>query len=197
MPDFKSALKIDPNNKSIRDQLNATVKLIRRIEFEKVSNAFSICSDPTPLIVDQIECRGDSITFIVLLTPSPWPIHDTNVPTMQAISIGETETSSARCLKMISEGSCPLDTSSKPDHMPLPTISPSEPNARYKPTKEFVEGMIESFKKGGKVPKRVAWEIILGVRDLVVKQSSLVKVEIHKGATCDVVGDSEFCFSSR
>ena len=36
VPDFKQALAIDPHNKSIRDQLNATVKLIRRIEFEKV-----------------------------------------------------------------------------------------------------------------------------------------------------------------
>ena len=51
--------------------------------------------------------------------------------------------------------------------------------------------MIESFKNGGKVPKRVAWEIILGVQALVVKESSLVEVVVHKGATCDVVGDSE------
>lgn len=33
---FKSALKIDPSNASIRSQLDATVKLVRRIEFEKV-----------------------------------------------------------------------------------------------------------------------------------------------------------------
>lgn len=52
--------------------------------------------------------------------------------------------------------------------------------------------MIESFKKGGKVPRRVAWEIILGVHRWAEKQKSLVEVVIHKGATCDVVGDSEF-----
>ena len=75
--------------------------------------------------------------------------------------------------------------------MPLPII-PDDPNAKYTPTKEFVEGMIESFKQGGKVPKRVAWEIILGVQQLVVKEKSLVEVEVHKGATCDVVGDSEY-----
>lgn len=33
---FKSALKLDPSNASIRSQLDATVKLVRRIEFEKV-----------------------------------------------------------------------------------------------------------------------------------------------------------------
>jgi tetratricopeptide (TPR) repeat protein len=34
---FKSALKLDPGNTAIRSQLDATVKLVRRIEFEKVS----------------------------------------------------------------------------------------------------------------------------------------------------------------
>jgi tetratricopeptide (TPR) repeat protein len=33
---FKSALKLDPGNTAIRSQLDATVKLVRRIEFEKV-----------------------------------------------------------------------------------------------------------------------------------------------------------------
>lgn len=79
--------------------------------------------------------------------------------------------------------------------MPLPIV-PAEPNARYQPTKEFVDGMIESFKKGGKVPKRVAWEIILGVKELALKEKSLVEVEVPAGVTCDIVGDSA-CFCSR
>ena len=57
--------------------------------------------------------------------------------------------------------------------------------------------MIESFKTGGKVPKRVAWEIILAVHALVVKEKSLVYVTIPEGCTCDVVGDSEFSNSAR
>lgn len=76
--------------------------------------------------------------------------------------------------------------------MPIPIV-PDDPNARYQPTKEFVDGMIESFKKGGKVPKRVAWEIILGVKELALREKSLVEVEVPAGVTCDVVGDSE-CF---
>lgn len=36
VPDFQKALHIEPGNKSIREQLQMTVKLIRRIEFEKV-----------------------------------------------------------------------------------------------------------------------------------------------------------------
>jgi len=38
VPDFKKALHIEPGNKSIREQLQMTVKLIRRIEFEKVGH---------------------------------------------------------------------------------------------------------------------------------------------------------------
>lgn len=36
VPDFKKALEIEPANRVVREQLNATIKLIRRIEFEKV-----------------------------------------------------------------------------------------------------------------------------------------------------------------
>ncbi|ORX34306.1 putative phospho protein phosphatase [Kockovaella imperatae] len=141
VPDFKKALELDPSNRAIREQLQATIKLMRRIEFEK------------------------------------------------AISTGEAESITAKCLSLIASGSCILDTSSKSADMPLPTI-PSDPNGRYEPTEAFVTGMIESFKSGGKIPKRVAWEIILGVYDLVVKEKSLVYVTIPKGATCDVVGDT-------
>lgn len=77
--------------------------------------------------------------------------------------------------------------------MPLPII-PDDHNARYTPTKEFVEGMIESFKKGGKVPKRVAWEIILGCKAIVEKEKTLVDVVIPDGVTCDIIGDSQLYF---
>lgn len=80
--------------------------------------------------------------------------------------------------------------------MPLPII-PEDPKGRYKPTTEFVEGMIESFKKGGKVPRRVAWEIILGVKEVVEREKSLVRVEVQKGATCDIIGDSESTVYTR
>ena len=81
-----------------------------------------------------------------------------------------------------------LDTSTYKDG-PLPII-PSDPNGRYTPTKEFVEGMIESFKKGGKLPKRVVWEIILGVKAVVDKEKSMVERTVEEGVVCDVVGDT-------
>jgi serine/threonine-protein phosphatase 5 len=55
-----------------------------------------------------------------------------------------------------------------------------------------VNGLIDHFKAGGKIPKRLAWEIVLGCREVLVKEKSLVDVTIEKGVHCDVVGDSEF-----
>lgn len=50
--------------------------------------------------------------------------------------------------------------------------------------------MIESFKTGGKLPKRVVWEIILGVKDAVDKERSMVERTVEEGVVCDVVGDT-------
>lgn len=138
VPDFKKALSIEPGNKTVREQLSATIKLIRRIEFEK------------------------------------------------AISIGETETASARCIDLIASGSCPLDASTD---FPLPSV-PTDPLARFEPTEQFVTSMIESFKAGAKIPRRLAWEIILGVKDIVEKDRSLVEVDVPEGVVCDVIGDT-------
>jgi serine/threonine-protein phosphatase 5 len=52
--------------------------------------------------------------------------------------------------------------------------------------------MIESFKNGGKMPKRIVWEIVLGVLATVEKEKSLVEVTVPEGVTCDIVGDSEW-----
>ncbi|WRT65305.1 uncharacterized protein IL334_002248 [Kwoniella shivajii] len=140
VPDFKKAIKIEPTNKPARDQLEVTVKLIRKIEFEK------------------------------------------------AISVGETESASSKCLALLSSGACALDTSASPS-FPLPII-PQDPNARYKPTKDFVESMVEIFKDDGKIPKRIAWEIILGCKDVIEKEKTMVEIKIPDGVTCDIIGDT-------
>lgn len=101
----------------------------------------------------------------------------------------EAESASSRCLTVIRDGGCELDASTK---VPLPII-PEDPKARYTPTVEFVEAMIECFKSGGAMPKRVVWEIVLGVLDIIQKERSLVEVTVPEGVTCDIVGDSEFC----
>lgn len=103
--------------------------------------------------------------------------------------MGESETSSQRCMNLIATGSCPLDLKAKSDDMPLPIV-PDDPNASFTPTPEFVEGMIASFKNGGKIPRRLAWEIILGVKRIVEKEKSLVEVTVPEGAVCDIIGDT-------
>ena len=75
--------------------------------------------------------------------------------------------------------------------MPLPLVA-KDPKGRYKPTADFVEGMIQSFKSGGKVPRRVVWEIVLGCWDVVKDEKSMVEVELPEGCTMDIVGDSGF-----
>lgn len=91
----------------------------------------------------------------------------------------------------ISHGACALDVArEEAEGTPLPII-PDDPAGRYTPTKEFVEAMIESFKNGGKMPKRLVWEIVLGVKAAVDKESSLVDVTVPEGVTCEIVGDSE------
>lgn len=107
--------------------------------------------------------------------------------------MGETESASSKCLTAISQGACTLDTSSYTD-FPLPIIPADDPSARYTPTPEFVEGMIESFKtgssKGSKLPKRIVWEILLGLKDIVDKEKSMTERTVDEGVVCDVIGDT-------
>jgi hypothetical protein len=120
-----------------RKQLDETLKLIRRIEFEK------------------------------------------------AISVGEQEKISKKIIELIKTDSVPMDA----DYAG-PTPSYDEPSGRYRPTKEFVEGMIQLFKDGGKLPKRLCWEVVLGCKDAVESELSLVETVVEKGVVCDVVGDT-------
>lgn len=50
--------------------------------------------------------------------------------------------------------------------------------------------MIEVFKTGGKLPKRVVWEIVLGVKAIVDKERSMVRRTVDEGVVCDIIGDT-------
>lgn len=60
---------------------------------------------------------------------------------------------------------------------------------KYGITAEFVRGMIQWFKDGKALPRRYAWEIILGAHEHFMKEESLVTVDLEDGVTCDVIGD--------
>ena len=139
VPDFKTVLRLDPRNKPAREQLETTVKLIRRIEFEK------------------------------------------------AINVGETETASHRAESMIRDGAVTLsDTSEWKGSLP----PFDEERKRYYPTEEWIKEMIVRFKEGDKLPKRIVWEIVLGCKEALDREASLVEVTVEKGVKCDIVGDT-------
>ena len=62
-------------------------------------------------------------------------------------------------------------------------------DGKYKITVEFVRSMIQWFKDEKALPRRYAWEIILGAHDHFVKEESLVEVKVEKDSTIDVIGD--------
>jgi PPP5 TPR repeat region len=62
-------------------------------------------------------------------------------------------------------------------------------DGNYRITIEFIRSMIQWFKNGKTLPRRYAWEIILGAHDHFVKEASLVDVKIENDVTIDVIGD--------
>ncbi|KAL7416209.1 Metallo-dependent phosphatase-like protein [Mrakia frigida] len=141
--DLKTVLRLDPANKEARKQLEATLKLVRKIEFE------------------------------------------------QAISVGDTESPSARCRRILKDGSCALDpTYTGPRPTPPGPHDEDGENGRWTLTETFIKEMIEWFRAGKALPKRLVWEIILAAQDVLKQESSLVEVDIEEGLTLDVMGDT-------
>jgi serine/threonine-protein phosphatase 5 len=62
-------------------------------------------------------------------------------------------------------------------------------DGKYKITIEFIRSMIQWYKDGKTLPRRYAWEIILGAHDHFVKEESLVDVKVENDATINVIGD--------
>jgi serine/threonine-protein phosphatase 5 len=62
-------------------------------------------------------------------------------------------------------------------------------DGNFKITIEFIRSMMQWFKDGKALPRRYAWEIVLGAHDHFVKEESLVDVKVEKGVTIDVIGD--------
>ena len=60
---------------------------------------------------------------------------------------------------------------------------------KHKITIEFIRSMIQWYKDGKALPRRYAWEIILGAHDHFVKEESLVDVKVENDVTINVIGD--------
>lgn len=51
----------------------------------------------------------------------------------------------------------------------------------------FIDSMIEWFKDGNLIPRRVAWEIILGAYNILKEEETLVDIDIPEGQTVNVM----------
>lgn len=125
---------IDPKNALAKAQLDTTLKLIRRVEFEK------------------------------------------------AIEVGEQQSPVERVREIILEGGAEL-----PSDYTGPRLAQGETGPSISP--KFITDMLEYFKSGKMLPRRLVWDIVLGVYDLVKAESTLVEATLEDGVTCDVIGD--------
>ena len=100
-----------------------------------------------------------------------------------------------------SPGGCDLDKS-----YDGPKLTHSEDG--YSISLDFIKGMLEWYKAGKSLPKRLVslcigrmsldhgcsifryvWEIVLGAHEAFIKEESLVTIRLEEGMTCDVIGD--------
>jgi serine/threonine-protein phosphatase 5 len=66
---------------------------------------------------------------------------------------------------------------------------------KYRITAAFIAEMIEWFKADKTLPRRIAWEIILGAHEHFKNENTLESIDIQKGMTCDVIGDTHGLFA--
>ncbi|KAF9244961.1 phosphoprotein phosphatase [Melanogaster broomeanus] len=101
----------------------------------------------------------------------------------KAIELEEEKNPVERCLEIIAEGGCDVES----DYAG-PKLNTTE-DGKYTITHAFILKMIDWFKQGKKLPRRYAWEIVLGAHANFVKEDSLVNLDLEDGETCDVIGD--------
>lgn len=57
-------------------------------------------------------------------------------------------------------------------------------------TQEFIDDMIQRFKDGKKISKKYVFQIILAVREIVMKEPTMVEVDVEEGHKITVCGDT-------
>lgn len=55
---------------------------------------------------------------------------------------------------------------------------------------EFIDDMIERFKNGKKLPKKYVFQIVKAVKEIVYAEPTMVEMEVEKGTTLTVCGDT-------
>ncbi|KAH9054197.1 phosphoprotein phosphatase [Lactarius vividus] len=101
----------------------------------------------------------------------------------KAIEVEEEKSAVDRCLEIIAEGACDVEKNYEG-----PRLETTD-EGKFEITIEFIRSMLQWFKDGKALPRRYAWEIVLGAHDHFAKEESLVDVKVDKGVTIDVIGD--------
>ena len=72
-------------------------------------------------------------------------------------------------------------------------IAPIEPSytgprlsSTEEPTPEFVDSVVEWFKDGNIIPRRLAWQIVLGAYEVLKAEDTLVDAVVPEGETINV-----------
>lgn len=93
-----------------------------------------------------------------------------------AISGKDEIATSAKVLDQLNSGSAPIERDYAGPLVPVDGI----------PTIEFVEALIAWFKDGKLIPRRIAWQVILGAHAILKAESTMVEVDIPEGETINM-----------
>jgi serine/threonine-protein phosphatase 5 len=63
-------------------------------------------------------------------------------------------------------------------------------------TKEFVEDMIDRFKRGKKIHKKYAYQIVMKAKQIFYNEPTMPEVKVEEGKRLTVCGDTHGIFHS-
>ncbi|KAG8860738.1 hypothetical protein FRB91_001002 [Serendipita sp. 411] len=108
----------------------------------------------------------------------------------KAIETEDEESAVEHVLQTIQQGGCEIDAAYAGPKLPPASEEDAAKGKKFGISAEFIEKMEEWFKSGKNLPRRIAWEIVLGCWDACVQEESLNEVILDEGMTCDVIGDT-------
>lgn len=79
-------------------------------------------------------------------------------------------------LDQLASGTAPID----------PSYSGPRLDSKDQPTAQFVDDLVEWFKKGQVIPRRIAWQIVLGAYGVLKEEESVVDAIVPEGETINV-----------
>lgn len=98
----------------------------------------------------------------------------------EAISSKDEVAVSIKIKQQLADGTNPIE----------PSYAGPRLSSSNQPTKEFVDELKNWFKEGKLIPRRLAWEIVLGAFEVLKEENSLVEVRIEEEMRAKVVGDT-------